>query len=227
MSTPAVKTRPAPAPGVILSRATVRAARLLAVAQADLAQVIGVSGATLSRLAHGRKALEPGSKPVQLAALFVRLFRSLDAIVGSDAAAARAGLRSDNHALGGAPRALMREPAGLVRTVDYLDAARARIWGVPVQPRAVAGRRDAAHRLDHAAHRLARGAGEPRARARAEQAGAAADGAQTPLSARHAVSLPPAHQLAFPRAARGRSLVRRGGAAYGVGGEELLATALS
>src|SRR2546430_10947469 len=39
MSTPAVKTRPAPAPGVILSRATVRAARFLAVAQADLAQV--------------------------------------------------------------------------------------------------------------------------------------------------------------------------------------------
>ncbi|TLZ21341.1 MAG: DUF2384 domain-containing protein [Gammaproteobacteria bacterium] len=127
MSTPAVKTRPAPAPGVILSRATVRAARLLAVAQADLAQVIGVSGATLSRIAHGRKALEPGSKPWQLAALFVRLFRSLDAIVGSDDAAARAWLRSDNHALGGAPLALIREPAGLVRTVDYLDAARARI----------------------------------------------------------------------------------------------------
>src|SRR6266480_1420988 len=83
MSTPAVKTRPAPDPGVILSRATVRAARFLAVAQADLAQVIGVSGATLSRIAHGRKALEPGSKPWQLAALFVRLFRSLDAIVGS------------------------------------------------------------------------------------------------------------------------------------------------
>ena len=36
-------------------------------------------------------------------------------------------LRADNHALGGAPLALIREPAGLVRTVDYLDAARARI----------------------------------------------------------------------------------------------------
>src|SRR2546430_3532519 len=68
MSLPAVKTRPAPDAGVILSRATVRAARFLAVAQADLAQVIGVSGATLSRIAHGRKALEPGSKPWQLAA---------------------------------------------------------------------------------------------------------------------------------------------------------------
>ncbi|HSY06132.1 MAG TPA: antitoxin Xre/MbcA/ParS toxin-binding domain-containing protein [Steroidobacteraceae bacterium] len=114
-------------PAAVLSRATVRAARFLAVAQADLAAIIGVSAATLSRLANGQRQLEPGSKPWQLAALFVRLFRSLDAIVGSDDAAARAWLRSDNQALGGVPLAMIREPAGLVRTVDYLDAARARI----------------------------------------------------------------------------------------------------
>ncbi|HYL02003.1 MAG TPA: antitoxin Xre/MbcA/ParS toxin-binding domain-containing protein [Steroidobacteraceae bacterium] len=119
--------RPATEPGATLSRAAVRAARLLAVAQSDLAQVIGVSEATLSRIAHGRRQLEPDSKPWQLAALFVRMFRSLDAIVGSDDVAARAWLRSRNLALGGVPLELIRDPAGLVRTVDYLDAARARI----------------------------------------------------------------------------------------------------
>jgi hypothetical protein len=124
-STPARKR--AAQPAEVLSRAIVRAARLLEVPQVELAAVLGVSGATLSRVASGKKALEPGSKPWQLAALFVRLFRSLDAIVGSDDAAARAWLRSDNQALGGVPLALIREPAGLVRTVDYLDAARARI----------------------------------------------------------------------------------------------------
>jgi transcriptional regulator with XRE-family HTH domain len=121
------RTRPAADAAAVLSRATVRAARFLDVAQADLAAVIGVSGATLSRVANGQKHLEPGSKPWQLAALFVRVFRSLDAIVGSDDAAARAWLRSENSALGGVPLTLIREPAGLVRTVDYLDAARARI----------------------------------------------------------------------------------------------------
>ena len=121
------KAHPAPDAGAVLSRATVRAARFLGLAQADLAPVIGVSTATLSRLANGQRQLEPGSKPWQLAALFVRLFRSLDAIVGSDDSAARAWLRSDNDALGGVPLDLIRDPAGLVRAVDDLDAARARI----------------------------------------------------------------------------------------------------
>ena len=121
------RARPALDPAATLSRATVRAARFLGLAQSDLAPVLGVSAATLSRLANGQRKLEPGSKPWQLAALFVRLFRSLDAVVGSDDAAAQAWLRSENRALGGVPLDLIREPAGLVRTVDYLDAARARI----------------------------------------------------------------------------------------------------
>ena len=116
-----------PAQGRVLSSAFVRAGRFLGVPQAELAAVIGVSGATLSRLANRQKQLEAGSKAWQLAALFVRLFRSLDAIVGSDDAAAQAWLRSENSALGGVPLDLIRDPAGLVRTVDYLDAARARI----------------------------------------------------------------------------------------------------
>jgi transcriptional regulator with XRE-family HTH domain len=121
------KREPAPSPGAVLARAAFRAAGFLGISQADLADIIGVSGATASRLAHGGKALEQGSKPWQLAALFVRSFRSLDAIVGSDDAAARAWMRAANVALGGVPLELMREPAGLARTVDYLDAARARL----------------------------------------------------------------------------------------------------
>jgi hypothetical protein len=128
MSQPVLqRPRPAPQRELVLSRAALRASTLLAVTQVDLADIIGVSTATMSRIASGRKVLEHGSKPWQLAVLFVRLYRSLDAIVGSDDAAARAWLRSSNRALGGVPLDLIREPAGLVRAVDYLDAARARI----------------------------------------------------------------------------------------------------
>jgi transcriptional regulator with XRE-family HTH domain len=114
-------------PGAVLTRASLRAATLLGLSQAELARVLGLSAASLSRLAHGGRSLEPGSTSWQLAALFVRLFRSLDAIVGSDDAAAREWLASPNLALGGVPRELMFDLASLVRTVDYLDAARARI----------------------------------------------------------------------------------------------------
>ena len=117
----------APSPAAVLSRATVRAATLLDITQRDLADVLGISAATMSRIASGQKQLEPGSKPWQLAALFVRLFRALDAIVGSDDEAARAWMRGRNLSLGGVPLELVRDPAGLVRAVDYLDAARARI----------------------------------------------------------------------------------------------------
>lgn len=121
------KREAAPGPGAVLARAAVRAAGFLGVRQGELAEIIGVSSATASRLASGGKALEEGSKPWQLAALFVRSFRSLDAIVGSDDAAARAWMRAPNAALGGVPLELMRDPAGLARAVDYLDAARARL----------------------------------------------------------------------------------------------------
>ena len=117
----------APDPGAVLSRAVVRAATLLGISQLDLADIIGVSPATVSRIASGQKQLEPGSKPWQLAALVVRLFRDLDAIVGSNDAAAAAWIRGEHLALGGVPLDLARDPAGLVRTVDYLDAARARL----------------------------------------------------------------------------------------------------
>jgi transcriptional regulator with XRE-family HTH domain len=120
-------SRPEPEAARVLSRAMIRAAEVLEVPQAQLADVIGVSAPTLSRIANGQKTLDADSKPWQLATLFVRLFRSLDAIVGSDDVAARAWLRGENLALGGVPLELIHEPAGLVRTVDYLDAARARI----------------------------------------------------------------------------------------------------
>jgi DNA-binding XRE family transcriptional regulator len=109
-----------------LAKATLRAAELLGLTQADLAPILGVSRATVSRIASGDYVLAPGQKTWELAALFVRLFRSLDALVGSNEAQARAWLDSDNAGLGGIPRKLIPKAEGLVRVVQYLDAARGR-----------------------------------------------------------------------------------------------------
>jgi hypothetical protein len=73
----------------------------------------------------GKFVLERGTKPFELAALLVRLFRALDAIVGGDEEAARAWLRNRNTALDGRPIEKIQSVPGLIDAIAYLDARRA------------------------------------------------------------------------------------------------------
>jgi hypothetical protein len=107
------------------TKAVLRAADRLGVSNRALARIIGVSEASVSRMRAGTYALAPSDKPFELALLFVRLYRSLDAIVGGDEAAASAWLHRDNLALGAAPLALVQTVSGLMHVVHYLDARRA------------------------------------------------------------------------------------------------------
>jgi hypothetical protein len=110
-----------------LTKAVVRAAGFLGLSQATLAQVLGVSGATASRLVGGRYALQPERRREwEFALLFLRLFRSLQALVGNDRDA-RLWLRNPNLALGAPPLELIGSAEGLVRVLHYLDASRGRI----------------------------------------------------------------------------------------------------
>lgn len=116
---------PEPQAGPVLAKAACRAAQKLGLTGSALARVLGVSEATVSRLGRGERALAPHSKEGQLAALLVRLFRSLDALVGNDSAKVSAWLNSHNDALNGVPRELLETPQGLVMTLQYLDSMRA------------------------------------------------------------------------------------------------------
>lgn len=116
---------PAVDTGLVLAKATARAAALLGLSGAALARVIGVSEPTVSRLLRGDRPLAPASKEGELAALLVRVFRSLDALVGGDDGKRRAWMGSANHALGGVPRELVQTAEGLVGTLSYLDGLRA------------------------------------------------------------------------------------------------------
>ncbi|MDF2781042.1 MAG: hypothetical protein K0S96_846, partial [Geminicoccaceae bacterium] len=80
---------------------------------------------TVSRLRRGNYRLQRGAKPFELAQLLLRLFRSLDAINGSDDEASRSWLRSDNRALSGRPIDLIRSVTGLIDVAVYLDSRRA------------------------------------------------------------------------------------------------------
>lgn len=128
---PKVAPRPrhdTPGKGAVLTKATIRAADRLEVSQKALASIIGVSESVVSRMRNGSFALERNSgKSFELAALFIRLYRSLDAIVGGDEAVARAWLRSENTFLRSRPIDLIQKVQGLLDVIQYLDARRAPI----------------------------------------------------------------------------------------------------
>jgi len=109
----------------VLTTATVRAAEHLAMPNAAVAAMLGVSVPTVSRMKTGAYLLADGSKPFELAQLFLRLFRSLDAVVGSDDTSSQSWMLTENWALNGRPIDLVQTVAGLVSSVTYLDSRRA------------------------------------------------------------------------------------------------------
>jgi uncharacterized protein (DUF2384 family) len=127
IAAPAAPARAARAEGPVMTKAVMRAASLLVVPQTTLSRILGLSEASVSRMGAGTYVLTPGEKSFELAVLFVRLFRSLDAIAGGDATVARAWLRNPNTTLGDSPLTLVQTVSGLVNVVAYLDAARARV----------------------------------------------------------------------------------------------------
>jgi len=109
----------------VLTSATIRAAEHLDISNATLGAIIGVSQPTVSRMKTGSYRLSEGSKPFEMAQLFLRMFRSLASIVGSDDVAAQSWLTTENTALHGRPIDLIQTVTGLVSTASYLDSRRA------------------------------------------------------------------------------------------------------
>ena len=111
----------------VVTKAVSRAAALLGITNTTLAHILGVSDATASRLHAGHYTVQPGTKQYEFSVLLIRLFRSLDAIMGGEKESVQSWMKAENHALGGVPAELMQSVTGLVATVEYVDAARARI----------------------------------------------------------------------------------------------------
>lgn len=117
----------AASPDQVLSSAVLKASELLGISQAMLAKILGVSPSTVSRLGNGSYHLSPArEKEWDFAVLYVRVFRSLDALVGHGDNA-RKWLHGYNKALNAKPIELMVKTEGIVRVLNYLDAYRGRV----------------------------------------------------------------------------------------------------
>lgn len=111
----------------VLTEAVGRVATLWKLTNDQLGSILGLSPATASRLRSGGFRLEPSSKAFELGQYLVRLFRSLDAMMGSDDAASMAWLKARNLDLDGQPIELIRSIRGLNDVTDYVDDFRAQV----------------------------------------------------------------------------------------------------
>jgi hypothetical protein len=109
----------------IVTNAAVRAAKNLGISNKILAAILGLSEPSISRMGSQTFVVGRGEKPFELAVLLIRLYRSLDAIVGGDDAVARHWLKNENSALQGTPMHLIQTIVGLTDVIAYLDARRA------------------------------------------------------------------------------------------------------
>src|SRR5690606_15601134 len=113
--------------GKVLTTAIARIAEFWGLTNAKLGSILGLSQATVSRLRSGRSELDPASKSFEAGQFLLRLFRSLDALLGSDDMAARAWLATANLDLDVRPIDLIDSFKGLMAVCDYVDAHRARV----------------------------------------------------------------------------------------------------
>lgn len=109
----------------LVGSAMLRASEHLEIANKVLSRIIGLSESSLSRLRKKDFGLD--GKSLELAILFIRMYRSLDAIVGGDDAVAAAWLKNTNTALGAAPLEMIQTVSGLNDVISYLDSRRARV----------------------------------------------------------------------------------------------------
>lgn len=115
----------APSESATVTKAVIAAADRLGVSARQLSGILGLSEASVSRMKKRDFQLEQGTKPFELALIFIRLFRSLDAITGGDEAVARQWLRSPNTALAAVPLDKISSISGITDVLAYLDARRA------------------------------------------------------------------------------------------------------
>ena len=111
----------------VLTAAVSRVAACWKLTNEQLGAILGLSPATASRLKSGGFELDRSSKAFELGQYLVRLFRGLDALMGSDDAASTSWLRSPNLDLDGRPIDLIRSIHGLGIVTNYVDDFRAQV----------------------------------------------------------------------------------------------------
>lgn len=108
----------------VLTKALLRAAEKLGLRQKQLGVILGVSPANMSRVFSGSRMVPTDGSEGERALFFLRIYRSLDTLVGGEREKACAWFRAYNKHLEGVPADLVTTFRGLNSVAEYLDAMR-------------------------------------------------------------------------------------------------------
>lgn len=104
----------------LVAEACGRASQALGLTRDELSAIVGKHRTSIERT-----GLDPKTKEGELGLLFVRVYRSLHALMGGDQGLMRHWIEHPNRHLGEQPpRQLLERVEGLTRVASYLDALR-------------------------------------------------------------------------------------------------------
>ncbi len=112
---------------IVLSKALCNLAKFYSLSGKDLSKIIGISEPSASRLSQGKKLISPHTKEGEIALLLLRIYRSLNAMVGNNHEKAKLWLNSQNKYFKNKPIDEMKTIPGLIRVLNYLDAMRGKL----------------------------------------------------------------------------------------------------
>lgn len=112
---------------IVLTKAICNLSKLYSFTGKELSDIIGISESSASRLNQGKKFISPYTKEGEMALLLVRIYRSLNSMVGNNHEKAKAWLNSQNSYFQNKPIEEMKSIPGLISVLNYLDAMRGKL----------------------------------------------------------------------------------------------------
>jgi uncharacterized protein (DUF2384 family) len=110
----------------VLTKALCKLAKFYSLSGKDLSKIIGISESSVSRLGH-TKLISPDTKEGEMALLLLRIYRSLNSMVGNNHEKAKLWLNNPNKYFRNNPLEEMKTVAGLIGVLNYLDAMRGKL----------------------------------------------------------------------------------------------------
>jgi hypothetical protein len=109
----------------VVLAALLKASEELEISRSMLAQILGVSAPSVTRMFQGQFEFNEKSKEFEHALLFIRMYLALADLIGEPQNRI-IWLNGENFALGSRPFELLGSTEGLVRVVGYLEATSSR-----------------------------------------------------------------------------------------------------